>query len=247
MKAAIAALILLCGAVRAEVTKSQVLVAVASNFKETQDEIAAAFKAKTNIPVESSAGSTGKLYAQTLNGAPWQIFLSADREHADKLEAAGATAKDARFTYAVGKLVLYSPALPGVQEGALLKADALKHLATADPETAPYGAAAMFVLKALGLMDRLQPKLVQGENIAQTFQFIDSGAAEAGLIALAQVMKRPADHYWVIPEKLYPPIEQDAVLLKVGNDNPAAKAYFEFLRGPEARAIIERAGYAVPK
>ena len=247
MRILLAALLILAVHARGDDANASVLVAVSANFQETQASLAKTFAAKTSIAVESTPGSTGKLYAQITNGAPFHIFLSADSEHAEKLEAAEAAIKGSRFTYAIGKLALYSASLPGTKDVALLKSDAVKHLAIADPETAPYGAAAVFVLKTLDLYDALKPKLVQGESIAQAFQFTQSGAAEAGFVALSQVIKLPSDRYWVVPEKLHPPITQDAVLLKPGEANAQAKAYLAFLRGPEARKIIAAAGYTVPE
>lgn len=247
MRILLAALLVLAVHARGEEASAPVLVAVSANFQETQASLAKTFAAKTGIAVESTSGSTGKLYAQITNGAPFHIFLSADSEHAEKLEAADAAIKGSRFTYAVGQLVLYSASLRGVKDASLLKTDAVKHLAIADPETAPYGTAAVFTLKALDLYDAVKPKLVQGESIAQAFQFVQSGAAEAGFVARSQVIKMPEKYYWIVPETLHPAIAQEAVLLKPGADNQSAKAYLAFLRGPEARKIIAAAGYTVPE
>lgn len=234
------ALALLCATAPADV----VYVAVASNFQPTQEALAKAFTEKTGHTVAATPGATAKLYAQAKNGAPFQVFLSADHEHVDRLCAEGVGVGETRFVYATGKLALYSAREP-VRDGALLRGDTVKHLAIANPAVAPYGAAAVAALKALGLWDTLAPRIAQGENIAQAYQFVESGAAEAGFVAWSQVLKVPADRVWLVPQDLYPPLVQEAVLLLPGKDKPAAAAYLDFLKGDAARALITATGYAL--
>jgi molybdate transport system substrate-binding protein len=226
----------------------EVSVAVAANFKATLEEVGAAFTRATGHTVLASSGSTGKLYAQITQGAPFAVLLAADRARPARLEQEGRTAAGSRFTYAVGRLVLWSPDPGRVDaEGAVLRDPALERLAIANPRTAPYGAAAQEVLEGLGLWDALRPRLVRGENIGQAFQFVASGNAPQGFVALAQVRAggQPGSQ-WLVPQALHAPIEQQAVLLKAGENNAAARAFLDYLRGPEAVAIIERYGYDVP-
>lgn len=220
-------------------------VAVAANFTDAVKEIAAAFKQKTGHQAVLSFGSSGQLYTQITQDAPFQIMLSADDERPKKLVADGLAVADSRFTYAIGKLVLWSKTRDYVKGEDTLKAGAFAKLALANPSAAPYGAAAVETLKALKLYETLQPKIVQGNNIAQTFQFIDTGNAELGFVALSQLAGEPAGSRWVVPQALYTPIRQDAVLLKKGEGNEAATAFLAFLKGPEARAIIEKFGYGI--
>ncbi|EGV33865.1 molybdenum ABC transporter, periplasmic molybdate-binding protein [Thiorhodococcus drewsii AZ1] len=222
----------------------EVKVAVAANFTAAMKEIATAFEQSTGHTALVSFGSTGKLYTQIVNGAPFEVFLAADQARPEKLVKANEASGE--FTYAVGKLVLWSadPAL--ITDGdTVLRSDRFKKLAIANPKTAPYGAAAVEVLKALGLEDDIKSKLVQGDNIAQTYQFVATKNAELGFVALAQTVKTKGGSSWSIPEDLYTPIRQDAVLLKKGDDNPAAKVLIDYLKGPEARAVIEKYGYGV--
>lgn len=218
--------------------------AVAANFTAPMKEIAAAFEKATGHRVLVSFGSTGKIYAQIEHGAPFDVFLAADQKHPKLLEEKGAAS--GRFTYSVGKLVLWS-ADPGLvdDEGAVLKSDGWQHLAMANPKTAPYGAAAMQVLAKLGLAEVVAPRLVQGDNIAQTQQFVSTKNAELGFLALAQVALDASGSRWLVPGALYDPIRQDAVLLDKGKDNPAAAALMDYLKGPETRAVIERYGYGL--
>lgn len=220
-------------------------VAVAANFTDTAKEIAAAFKAKTGHQAVLSFGSSGQLYTQITQDAPFQIMLSADDERPKKLVADGLAVADSRFTYAIGKLVLWGKTKDYVKGEETLKAGAFAKLAIANPTAAPYGAAAIETLKALKLYETLQPKIVQGNNIAQTFQFVDTGNAELGFVALSQLADEPAGSRWVVPQKFYAPIRQDAVLLKKGEGSEAAAAFLAFLKGPEARAIIEKFGYGI--
>jgi molybdate transport system substrate-binding protein len=222
---------------------AQTTIAVAANFTEPTKEIAAAFKAATGHEAVLSFGNSAQILTQIGQGAPFQVFLSADEERPRKAVEDGLAIADTRFTYAVGKLVLWSrdPAL--VKGGETLKAGAFAKLAIANPAAAPYGAAAVEVLKALGVAEMLQPRIVQGSSIAQAFQFVDTGNAELGFVALSQVVNTTAGSRWMVPQGLYRPIRQDAVLLKTGQDSAAAKAFLAFLRGPQAKGVIARFGY----
>lgn len=220
-------------------------VAVAANFTDAAKEIAAAFKQKTGHEAVLSFGATGQLYAQITQDAPFQVMLSADDERPKKLVEDGLGVADSRSTYAIGKLVLWSKTKDFVKGEETLRAGAFTKLSIANPTAAPYGAAAVETLKALKIYETLQPKIVQGNNIAQAFQFIDTGNAELGFIALSQLAGNPGGSRWLVPQALYTPIRQDAVLLKKGAANEAATAFIAFLKGPEARAIIEKYGYEV--
>ncbi|MGZ5526548.1 MAG: molybdate ABC transporter substrate-binding protein [Methylomonas sp.] len=224
-----------------------VLVAVASNFTKPMTEIAEAFEKSTGHSAKLSFGSSGKFVSQLENGGPFEVFLSADGKNSIKLEQSGLAVAGSRFTYALGKLVLWS-ATPGLvdDQGQVLSKGGFKHLALADPKLAPYGAAAVEVLKNLNLFDKLQLLFVQGENIAQTHQFISTGNAELGFVALSQVIDNGrigTGSGWIIPADRYKPIRQDAILLKTGAENPAASALLKFLKSPEALAIIKKYGY----
>ncbi len=224
----------------------QVHAAVASNFNAAFDELAARFSQNSGHELLASLGSSGKLYAQIINGAPYQIFLSADIERAQRLEAQGYAVAGSRYTYAIGRLVLWSvrPAYVDAA-GVVLKDGAYTHLALANPKIAPYGMAARQVLERFGLWSSLQGKLVIGENIAQTLHFISSGNAPLGFVALAQAQALSGGSWWLVPQELYEPIAQQAVLLQTGADNPAAKQFMDYLRSDEAKTIIRRHGYAV--
>ena len=227
---------------RAEAAETH--VAVAANFTEAAKEIAAAYKQKTGNDAVLSFGSSGQLYAQITQDAPFEIMLSADQERPEKAVKDGLAVADSRFTYAVGKLVLWSKT-PGLVKGEeTLKSGTFTKLALANPKGAPYGAAAIETLKALKIYDVLEPKLVEGNNISQTFQFVETGNAELGFVALSQLAGDVGGSRWLVPQADYAPIRQDAVLLKKGTANPAATAFMAFLRGSEARAIIEKFGYA---
>src|SRR5262245_39883877 len=234
-------------AVLAGVTQAEtVQVAVAANFVPTFKEIAAEFEKSSGHTVQVSAGSSGKFYAQIKNGAPFEVFFSADDERPKLLEEEGLGVKGSRFTYAVGRLVLWSqdPALVTGEE--TLKNGNFKHLAIANPKTAPYGTAAMQAMMKLGVWESLQPRIVMGENLGQTSGFLESGNAELGFLALSQVLDeklKGKGSRWEVPESLHEPIKQDAVLLVKGQSNPAAKALMEFMHSPQARAVIEHYGY----
>jgi molybdate transport system substrate-binding protein len=231
---------------------AEVQVAVAANFAAPLAEIGRAFEQATGHRLAVSAGSTGKLVAQIANGAPFEVLLAADAERPQRLEQEGRAVAGSRFTYARGRLALWS-ADPGLvdAEGKVLAGGRFRHLAIANPKLAPYGEAAEQVLAGLGLLERLTPLLVEGEDIGQTYQFVASGAAELGFVALSQVRAgaaggQPRGSLWIVPEKRYRPIEQQAVLLARGKDSVAARAFLRFLRGAQARAILERFGYALP-
>ena len=224
-----------------------VQIAVASNFMDPANEISKAFTAKTGHQANLSFAPSGQIYVQLTHGAPFEVFLSADKERPQQAENKGFSVYSTRFTYAVGRLVLYS-SRPGFvdRDGKRLAKGDFEHLAIADPAIAPYGLAAVESLGKLGLYDRLKPKIVQGSSIAQTFQFVQTGAAEAGFVALSQVINRPEGSRWIVPATLHSPIDQQAVLLKTGANNPAAKAFMAFLKSATARAIIRRYGYETP-
>ncbi len=228
-----------------------VLVAVASNFSKPMTEIAAEFEKATGHNAKLSFGSSGKFVSQLENGAPFEVLLSADDKGPQKLEQAGLAVHNSHFTYALGKLVLWS-STPGYvdDQGKILSTGGFKHLALADPKLAPYGAAAIEVLKGLNLQDKLGPLLVLGENIAQAHQFVSTGNAELGFVALSQVIengKIAAGSGWIIPSNLHAPIKQDAVLLTLGAENPAAIALLNYLKSAPALAVIEKYGYDLPK
>ena len=227
----------------------EVSVAVAANFAAPMQKIAAEFEKETGHKVLTSTGATGKFYAQIKNGAPFEVLLSADDETPTKLVKEGAAISGSQFTYAIGKLVLWS-AKPGFVDGTgeVLKKGGFKHVALANPKLAPYGAAAVDTMKALGVYDALQPKFVQGENIAQTHQFVVTGNAELGFVAMSQVLKdgNIDGSAWIIPGSLYNPIRQDAVLLAKGKDRSVAIALLNYLKGETAQTVIKSFGYALP-
>lgn len=226
---------------------AEVSVAVAANFTAPMQRIAAAFEQDTGHKAVLAFGSTGRFYAQIRNGAPFQILLAADDETPARLEREGWGVAGTRFTYAVGRLALWSRTPGRVDDrGDVLKSDRFKRIALADPKLAPYGAAALEVLNGLGLTATLAPKFVQGENIAQAFQFTATGNAELGFVAVSQVFsdgKLNEGSAWVIPARLHAPIRQDAVMLRPGRDQAAAAALMTYLRSDKARAMIRSFGY----
>ncbi|WP_420042206.1 molybdate ABC transporter substrate-binding protein [Pseudomonas fulva] len=225
----------------------QVQVAVAANFTAPMQAIARAFEQDTGHSVQASYGATGQFYAQISHGAPFEVFLSADDSTPAKLEQEGQSVPGSRFTYAIGTLVLWSPQAGFVDDqGAVLEKGDFKHLSIANPKAAPYGLAATQTLDKLGLSDKLKSKIVEGQNITQALQFVSTGNAELGFVALSQVYKDgkiTSGSAWVVPETMYQPIRQDALLLKKGEANPAAKALIEYLKGPKAAEIIKAYGY----
>jgi molybdate transport system substrate-binding protein len=221
-------------------------VAVAANFTEPAKAIATAFAKATGHKAVLSFGSSGQFFTQIAHGAPYEVFLSADAERPMKAEQEGLGVKGTRFTYAVGRLVLFSKT-PGLvdRRGAVLKRGGFQKLAIADPTAAPYGVAAVETLGRLGLYDVLQPKIVKGASITQAYQFVATGAAELGFVAQSQVAAEPGGSRWLVPATLHAPIDQQAILLTTGKDSAAARAFLAFLKGPQARAIIRRYGYEV--
>jgi molybdate transport system substrate-binding protein len=227
---------------------AEVSVAVAANFAGPLARIAQAFEAHSGHRLRTSPGATGKFYSQITSGAaPFHVLLSADDETPRRLVAEGHAVAGTPFTYAVGQLVLWSRQ-PGLvdAEGRVLAGDAFRRLAIANPRTAPYGAAAMDVLRARGLEQKLAPRLVTAESIAQAHQFAFTGNAELAFVALSQLSipgRSAGGSRWLVPQALYGELRQDAVLLKPGADQPAARAFLQFLRGPEARALMAQYGY----
>ena len=223
---------------------AQTNIAVAANFTDAAKEIAVLFKQKTGHEAVLSFGSSGQFYTQITQDAPFQIMLSADDERPMKLIGDGLAVADSRFTYAIGKLVLWSKDPNLVKGEATLTSATFVKLSICNPVAAPYGAAAVEAMKSLKLYDTLQPKFVEGANITQAYQFVATGNAELGFVALSQLTGNASGSRWLVPQNLYKPIKQDAVLLKKGANNEAAVAFMAFLKGPEARAVIEKYGYA---
>ncbi len=231
------------GAVQA----AEVQVAVASNFTAPIQAIAADFEKDTGHKLVAAYGATGQFYTQIKNGAPFEVFLAADDTTPARLESEGDTVKGSRFTYAVGTLALWSAKDGYVDsQGQVLKHNDFQHLSIANPKAAPYGLAATQVLDKLGLTAQVKSKLVEGQNITQAYQFVSTGNAELGFVALSQVYKDgkvTGGSAWIVPAELHDPIKQDAVILNKGRDNPAAVALVDYLKGPKAAAIIQAYGY----
>ncbi|MDD2270679.1 MAG: molybdate ABC transporter substrate-binding protein [Desulfuromonadaceae bacterium] len=247
MKSVLVAVVCILFAVPA--MAAEVNVAVAANFTAPMRQIAAEFEKDTGHTAVLAFGSSGKFLAQIKNGAPFQLFLSADDEKPAQLVKDGLTVAGSRFTYAIGTLVLWS-AQPGFVDpkGEVLSKGTFARIAIANPKLAPYGSAAVEVLTKLGLLTALQPKFVQGENISQTYQFVSTGNAELGFVALSQVMKNgkiTTGSAWIVPGKQHSPIRQDAVLLATGKDNAAAKALLSYLKTEKAKTIIRSYGYQI--
>lgn len=226
---------------------AEVQVAVAANFTEPMKAIAAVFEKTTGHTALLTFGSTGKLHAQILNGAPFEVFLAANQASPQALEATDRVVPGSRFTYAQGKLALWSadPKLVDPQ-GQVLAQGGFRKLAIASPKTAPYGAAAVETLNALGLWRRVEPRLVLGESVGQTYAFIATGNADLGFVALSQVLeggRLKSGSLWPVPPTLYRPIRQDAVLLRKGADNPAAQALLTLLKSPRIHALVRSYGY----
>lgn len=220
-------------------------VAVAANFTEPAREIAARFREKTGHEAVLIFGASGAFFTQITHDAPFEVFLSADEERPRLAVEKGFAVPESRFTYAIGKLVLWSRVLDVTDGKATLSAGKFAKLAIANPNSAPYGAAAVESMKALGVFDALQRKLVRGNSISQAFQFVDTRNAELGFVALAQLHGVTAGTRWLVPENLHSPIRQDAVLLKRGANDEASKAFMAFLKEPDVRTIIESFGYSI--
>ena len=226
-----------------------VRIAVAANFANPMKMLANQFEKETGNKVLQSVGATAKLYAQIRSGAPFDIFLAADEATAERLERENAIVSGSRFTYATGRLVLWSVQANAVDaKGDVLKSGRFRHLAIAAPKLAPYGSAALQTLNQLGLEERLKPKLVQGESIGQTYSFVASGNAELGFVALSQVYENgqiQRGSGWIVPSTLHTPLRQDAVLLTQARGNPAAKDFLAFLRTNDAKSVIRSFGYSI--
>ena len=239
--------VLAFGSARAD----EVQVAVAANFTAPIQAIAADFEKDTGHKLVTSFGATGQFYTQIKNGAPFEVFLSADDTTPEKLEKEGDTVKGSRFTYAIGTLALWSPKPgyvdgDGKSNGKVLSDNQYQHLSIANPKAAPYGLAATQVLAKLGLTDKVKDKIVEGQNITQAYQFVSTGNAELGFVALSQIYKDgkvSSGSAWIVPADMHEPIKQDAVILNKGKDNPAAKALVDYLKGPKAAAVIKSYGY----
>lgn len=238
-------IIFLMGATNARASEAR--VAVAANFTAAATEIGALFTKVTGYKVRFSFGSTGTLYAQIAQGAPFDAFLAADQLRPSTVLANGLAVAGSRFTYATGRIVLFSMDKGTVAGAGTLKNGSFARLAIANPLTAPYGAAAIQAMKALGVYDTLKGKIVEGTNIAQTYQYVRTGNAEVGFVALSQVAVHDQGSRWVVPENLYAPIAQDAVLLKRGSGNAAARAFLDFLKGKQAAAVKKKYGYGPGK
>lgn len=239
-----------------QVLATEIRVAVASNFLLPMKSIADAYQQETGDRIIISAGSTGKLYAQIVNGAPYDVFLAANSREPERLEKNDYAESGSRFTYAEGRLVLWDAAGRHQQEllAEVLKADDYRRLAIANPSTAPYGAAAFSVLKRFDLEKRSDLKILRGENVSQAYQYVASGAAELGFVALAQLKAHkletrkpePVGTYWLVSERLHEPILQQAILLTTARNKQQALAFLDYLKGHKGRAIIENFGYSVP-
>lgn len=227
----------------------EVQVAVAANFRSCLEELATLFQTRTGHTVQVSVGSTGRHFAQIKAGAPFDIFLAADVQRPRLLEKDGLTVPGSRFTYAQGRLVLWAPGLEFIAGDSLttiLDDPDLTHLALANPRLAPYGYAARQTMEALERWGSLQECLVLGQSVGQAWQFTASGNAQAAFVALAQLDEASRRQALVVPETLHDPINQQAVLLLRGSENPAAQAFLPFLQGDEARAVIAAHGYSMP-
>lgn len=231
------------------VLAAEVRVAVASNFAPVMPALAERFERDSGHRLQVSLGASGKIYAQIRHGAPFEVFLSADADKPAQLERDGLAVPGSRFTYALGRLVLWSPRPGAVDaEGAVLARGDFRKLALANPRVAPYGQAAVEILRARGLLEALQPRFVMGENIAQAYKFVASGNAELGFVALSQVWqggRLTSGSGWIVPAALHAPIRQEAALLEAGRHQPAARAFLAFLRSPAAHAIIQAHGYGL--
>ncbi|MBD3609479.1 MAG: molybdate ABC transporter substrate-binding protein [Gammaproteobacteria bacterium] len=218
-------------------------IAVASNFSDAMRELAKSYQAHTGNTVTLIFGSTGKHFAQVVHGAPFDAFFAADIKRPRLLEQQGYTVPSSRFTYAIGQIVLWSPKQKLVDnQGQILKSDNFRYLAIANPKLAPYGKAGQQVLQSHQLWRKLQGQLVRGENIGQTYQFVKSGNAELGFVAYSQIIKHSGGSYWRVPQSLYNPIQQQAVLLK---DNPVAADFLLYVKSDAGQQIIRDFGYEV--
>ncbi|GAB6966735.1 molybdate ABC transporter substrate-binding protein [Komagataeibacter kakiaceti JCM 25156] len=218
-------------------------LAVAANFTQTAQQLVAEFTQKTGVSATISSGSSGQLFMQITQGAPFDIFLSADTKRPADLIASGMGVAASRFTYAIGQLVLWTPAAHAPPGEQTLRQATFTHLAICNPNTAPYGTAAIETLNGLGLYARLKPKLVVAQSVSQALELAQSGNAELAFVALAQVLPLQGGAYWPVPSALYTPIRQDAILLSRSEDDEQAQKFMAFLHGAKARSLIGAAGY----
>jgi len=223
----------------------ETVVAVATNFTEAAKEIAQRFEQGTGHTASLSFGSTGQIYTQITQAAPFDVFLAADQARPAKAEIQGYAVTGSRFTYAIGELVLWSKNLSLANGREVLTTNKFNKIAIANPGFAPYGAAAVQAMKTLNVYETLAPKIVQGNNIAQTYQFAVTGNAELGFVASSQLRNQDQGSRWIIPTDYYDAIHQDAVLLTRGAENEASQAFLAFLKSPMARAVIKQYGYGV--
>ncbi len=234
----------------ASVQAAEVKVAVAANFAQPMKDIATEFEKESGHKVNLTQGATGKFYAQITNGAPFEVLASADDETPGKLVKEGKAVAGTQFTYAIGRLVLWSPDPALVdQGGGVLKTDKFKFLSIANAKVAPYGRAAVQTMQKLGVLTAIEPRAVQGESITQTHQFVTSGNAQLGFVALSQVWengKLKSGSAWIVPEEMHEQLRQDVVLLNPGKDSKAAAALVDYLKSDKAKKIIERYGYKLP-
>ncbi|MGB5098225.1 MAG: molybdate ABC transporter substrate-binding protein [Porticoccaceae bacterium] len=234
----------------ASITRAdEVVAAVAANFAAAMARIEPAFEQASGHQLTLVLGSSGKLVQQIQQGAPFDVLLSADVERPELLVKSGLGVPASRFTYAIGRLALWSPdpQVIGADGVAYLRAGSFRHLAIGNPAVAPYGVAAQQVLEKLGLWQTLQDRIVRGEDIGQVYSMVASGAAEAGFVALSSVISGPTPgSHWAVPQELYPPLKQDAILITRARANPAAQVFLDYLKSPPARAVIAELGYGVP-
>lgn len=232
------------------VLADELKVAVAANFLKTIETLSKNFEQQTGHTIKVSGGPTGKLYAQIENGAPFDIFFSADQKSTKKLEDDGKIKLGSRFVYAQGRLSLWMPNVPaGVEASEVLKKGDFKHIALANPKAAPYGVAAEQTLKKLGLLEALRPKFVMGENIGQTYQFVATGNAQMGFVAHSYTVDPKhvnKGSYWLVPLSFHSPLDQDVVILKKAENSKVAQAFIDYVKSAEGKKIIEASGYTVP-
>lgn len=240
-KLAMAAALALSGAATSHAAETR--VAVAADFTEAAKEIAASFEDRTGHKVLLSFGATGHLYQQITEGADFEVFIAADIEFPRRAEDEGLAVPGSRMTYAIGRIVLWSKTPGLVTDGDTLKSGGFSKIAIANPKTAPYGLAAVEAMTSLGVYDDLKPKILRGKNVAATHDLIVTGKADLGIIALSEIRGEEGGSRWIVPHDLYKPILQEAVLLEKGAANPTARAFLEFLKGPEATRIIHDFGY----
>jgi molybdate transport system substrate-binding protein len=225
-------------------------IAVAANFLKTMETLSKTFEQQTGHTIKVSGGPTGKLYAQIENGAPFDIFFSADQKSTKKLEDDGKIKPGSRFIYAQGRLSLWMPNVPaGVEVAEVLKKGDFKHIALANPKAAPYGVAAEQTLEKLGLLEALRPKFVMGENIGQTYQFVATGNAQLGFVAHSYTVDPKhvnQGSYWLVPLSYHSPLDQDVVILKKAENSKTAQTFIDYVKSAEGKKIIEASGYTVP-